>query len=470
MKKWFSLLLALVLLASFTGIALAEDAHAVAGEVNLAVPSGELMEIMPVLDALQAAYPNIQLTVTPFEGESGPYLTAMATANTMPDVLWGDWTDFTYAVSNGYVLPLDEMLAADPETEYLPKSLVAPYVYGGKTYAVPDQIHARMVAMNTDLIEELNLDNPRYDWTLDEFKALLRAATTDKTAGAAVLYDLDSVLSAQDDGFWSPAYNHEERQFHFTDKWLPGINALNELRAVPGLDIWKMRDNGTNIEEGQTNDYTAKFGAAGANDNHYSFKEGFALLVTGASWEANWMREQVKPNWEYWPYPRANDDSAIKVPVHVNHTYMMATVKEENRAAAYEVLKWVSFGREGNLNKMDIFAARPAEQTADGKLYFLWYFPSTQHPDVVAKFAENPYVTEGLKVVYANIINSFRDDLNKIIPGYNLIFDDEVWNLLNGARNGTMDAAAAAKQLDEIVNARVAEQWAAFETQLSKIQ
>ena len=469
MKKLVALFLGIVMLASCLSFAQAEgDVHQIAGKVNIAVPSGELQEIRPVLDVFETAYPNIELTVTPFDGESGPYLTAMATAGTMPDVLWADWTDFTYAVSNGYVRTLDDLLDADPETEYLPDSLVEPYIYGGKTYAVPDQIHARMIAMNTDLLEELNLDVPRYDWTLDEFVALLKAATTDKTAGAAVLYDLDSVISAQADGFWSPAYDYKNRTFHFTDNWLEGMNLLNELRAIPGLEIWRMRNNGATLEEGQSNDYTIKFGEAGANDNHYSFKEGFALMATGASWEANWMRAQVKPNWEYWPYPRMNEESPIKVPVHVNHTYMMSTVAEENIPAAYEVLKWVSFGREGNLNKMDIFAARPAEEQVDGKLYFLWYFPTTQHPDVVAKFAENPYVTEGLKVVYANITNCFRDDLNKIIPGYNLIFDDQVWSLLNGARNGEMDAASVASQLDEIVNPRVKEQWAAFEAQLNK--
>ncbi len=464
-RKLLSLVLVAVLLVSLGTSVMASE---VTGRVTLAVPSGELAEIRPVLDVFEAAYPNIQLVVEPFDGESGPYLTAMATAGSLPDVLWGDWTDFTYAVSNGYVRPLDDLLADDPDFQYVPSSLVEPYTYGGHIYAVPDQIHARMIAMNTDLIDELNLDPPPYDWTMDEFIEILNAATTDKTAGAAVLYDLDSVISAQEDGFWSPAYNHGERKFYFTEKWLPGINLLNELRAVPGLDIWKMRNNGQSIEEGESNDYTLKFGVAGANDNHYSFKEGFALLATGASWEANWMRAQVKPNWEYWPYPRMDENSDIKVPVHVNHTYMMSTVNDENLAAAFEVLKWVSISKEGNLAKMSIFAARPAEETTEGKLYFLWYFPSTQHPEVVAKFADNPYVTEGLEVVYANITNSFRDDLNKIIPGFNLIFDDSVWSLLNAAREGTMDASAAASQLDGIVNSRVAEQWAAFEAQLGK--
>lgn len=470
MKRFFALLLVVAISLTMASLAMAADAHATTGKVTLAVPSGELAEIRPVLNVFEEAYPNIELTVEPFDGESGPYLTAMATAGTMPDVLWGDWTDFTYAVSNGYIRPLDDLLTDDADFQHVPESLVNPYVYGGKTFAVPDQIHARMIAMNTDLLDELNLDIPRYDWTMDEFVELLKAATTDKTAGAAVLWDLDSVISAQADGFWSPAYNYEERKFCFTENWLPGINLLNELRAVPGLDIWRMRNYGQSLEEGQSNDYTIKFGEAGANDNHYSFKEGFALLATGASWEANWMRAQVKPNWEYWPYPRMNEDSDIKVPVHVNHTYMMATVTDENLAAAFEVLKWISFSKKGNLAKMDIFAARPPEETTEGKLYFLWYFPTTQHPEVVAKFADNPYVTEGLKVVYAKIINSFRDDLNKIIPGYNLIFSDDVWSLLNGAREGTMDAASVATQLDQIVNTRIVEQWEAFEAKLVEMK
>lgn len=468
MRRHVSWLIVAIVMLSMGSACLAKTA--VSGKVTLAVPAGELAEIRPVLDVFEKAYPNVELNVIPFDGESGPYLTAMATAGSLPDVLWGDWTDFTYAVSNGYVRPLDDLLAKDEDFPYLPASLVEPYIYGGKTYAVPDQIHARMIALNTDLLDDLNLDIPEFDWTLEDFAELLKAATTERTAGAAVLWDLDSVISAQADGFWSPAYNYRERKFYFTENWLPGINLLNELRAVPGLDVWTMRNYGRPLEEGQSNDYTIKFGETGVNDNHYSFKEGFALLATGASWEANWMRAQVKPNWEYWPYPRLNENSPIKVPVHVNHTYMLATVADEDVEAAFEVLKWVSFGRDGNLAKMDIFAARPAEETTEGKLYFLWYFPSTQHPDVVAKFSENPYVTEGLEVVYANITNSFRDDLNKIVPGYNLVFDGEVWGLLNGAREGTMDPAAVAAQLDQVVNSRLAEQWVAFESQISKIK
>lgn len=442
------------------------DPHTIVGKVKIAVPNGELAQITPVLEAFRTAYPKIELTIVPFEGSSGEWLTAQAATNSLPDVLWADWNNFPYAVSNGYVRPLDDLLQKDEETQYIPKSLLDPYVYGGKTYSVPDQIHAMMVAVNTDLLDELNLDKPSYDWTYDEFESLLKSATTDTTAGACELYSVDDVYSAQDEGFWSTAYNYKEQKFYYADKWVPAMNKLSALRAVPGLELRALKL--TNIN-GDSNDYVKKFGEAGKDDGAYGFKNGFALMKTSASWEANWMRMEVKPNWEYWPYPRTDANSELKIPIHVNNTYMMSTCVDVD--AAYQVLKWVSFGKEGNLVKMDIYANRDPEETVDGTAFFLWYFPVTRHPDVVAKFESNPYVTEGLKVIYANIENNFRCDLNKIIPGYDLIFNEEVNTLLGNVKyDGTKEAAAVATQVDEKVNAELANQLEVFSQKLASLK
>lgn len=443
------------------------DPHTIAGKVTIAVPKGELAQVTPVLEAFQTAYPNIELTIEPFEGSSGEWLTAQAANNSLPDVLWADWNNFPYAVANGYVRPLDDLLALDDETQYIPQSLLDPYVYGGKTYSVPDQIHAMMVAVNTDLLDELNLDKPSYDWTYDEFESLLKSATTDTTAGACELYSVDDVYSAQDAGFWSTAYNYTEQKFYYEDKWVPAMNKLSALRAVPGLELRALKL--TNVVDENNNDYVKKFGEAGKDDGAYGFKNGFALMKTSASWEANWMRMEVKPNWEFWPYPKTDANSELKIPIHVNNTYMMSTCVDVD--AAYQVLKWVSFGKEGNLVKMDIYANRDPKETVDGTAFFLWYFPVTRHPDVVAKFEQNPYVTEGLKVIYANIENNFRCDLNKLIPGYDLIFNEDVNTMLNSVKyDGTQEAAAVAAQVDEKVNAELANQLAIFNQKLTELK
>ncbi len=460
LKKIIAIVLVLIMSVGLLSACGPKEPEKIAGNVTIAVPLGEVNEITPVIDAFRVKYPDINVVIEPFEGESGPYLTQKAGENALPDVLWGDWTNFPYAVSQGYVRPIDDLFKADPESKYVSDSLLLPYTYGGKLYAVPDQIHAMMIAVNSDMFDELNIDKPSYNWTMDEFEAVMKAATTKTTSGAAKLEELDWVYSGWDNGTWTPAYDYQKQTFDFTGKWLPALNHMLELSAIPGLDVRMLRQN----NEGK--DYIAKFGETGLDDAHYTFKEGLSLLVPGASWESNWMRAQVKANWEYYPYPRPTKDSKAMTPVHVNHTYMMNTVKDVD--AAWELLKWVSFGKDGNLAKTEIFSKRPADEQADGKLYFLFYFPSTSHPDVVKAFGENQYVTDGLKQVYANINNSFRCDLNKILPGYNLVFTDEVWDTIGKARNGQIAPAEAATKLDKLVNEAMKVQWEEFNKALKK--
>lgn len=47
-----------------------------------------------------------------------------------------------------------------------------------------------------------------------------------------------------------------------------------------------------------------------------------------------------------------------------------------------------------------------------------FYYPTTQHPDVVAKFNSLPHITETDKYLQENIKNSMRYDMNKIIPSW----------------------------------------------------
>ena len=55
-----------------------------------------------------------------------------------------------------------------------------------------------------------------------------------------------------------------------------------------------------------------------------------------------------------------------------------------------------------------------------------------------------------------------RGDINKIVPGYNNIFNDEVWSLLSSVREGNANAADVAGQIDSIVNPALQEQLEIF--------
>ena len=64
-------------------------------------------------------------------------------------------------------------------------------------YAVPSYLLFSSVVVNLDLLDELNLDVPGYDWTIDEFVELAKAATTTSTSGINHLESLDQYLMMQ---------------------------------------------------------------------------------------------------------------------------------------------------------------------------------------------------------------------------------------------------------------------------------
>ena len=246
------------------------------------------------------------------------------------------------------------------------------------------------------------------------------------------------------------------------------MNQLAELRAIPGLEAWSMRfpkneDGSTSMDS----EYVAKFGEAGKDDNHYTFKNGMALLCTNATWNDNWMRAECQVNWDYWPYPRVDENTPTYTPIHVDCAYLTSTCADPD--AAFQLLKWLTYGVEGNMQRLDIFAARVDGQTAgeDTKLIKTWFIPCTQHPDVLAKFEQAPNVSEGLMALYKSLEHSMRGDINKIVPGYNNIFNDEVWSMLNSVREGKANAADVAGQIDSIVNAALQEQLKIFNEKVS---
>lgn len=194
-----------------------------------------------VLEAFRAQYPNIEVIEEPFAGsEAGAfneYLAQQAAAGSMPDLMWLDWNDFAPEVASGYVYDITELFYSDPESEYVPSGMTDPYTYGGKLYALPCQMNAMGITINLDMLEELNIEKPSYDWTIDEFIEIVKKGITAGTVGAATLEDLDNVYSAQADGWWYPAYDFENQKFDFTGKWVPAMNRL--AGAARGPPAWR---------------------------------------------------------------------------------------------------------------------------------------------------------------------------------------------------------------------------------------
>ncbi len=142
----------------------AEDVYAISGTVSIAYPEGEVAEIQPVLDAFRAQYPNVTVEEVPFAGSTGgafnEFLTQRAAANDMPDVMWLDWNDFAPEVASGFVMPLNDLMAGDPDAAFVPAGMTDPYTYHGKLYALPCQMNAMGMTINLECSDALTSTSP----------------------------------------------------------------------------------------------------------------------------------------------------------------------------------------------------------------------------------------------------------------------------------------------------------------------
>ena len=55
-----------------------------------------------------------------------------------------------------------------------------------------------------------------------------------------------------------------------------------------------------------------------------------------------------------------------------------------------------------------------------------------------------------------------RGDINKIVPGYNVVFNDEVKAMIDSVHEGSANAADVAGQIDSLVNAALKEELKTF--------
>ena len=140
MKKSLALFLALILTLSLAGAALAEE------KITLTFfhrwpnePKGPYMD--EVVAKFEAAYPNIDIVmIDPVLNDSyKEKIRVLVGSSEIPDVFMSWSGSFGQnLVKSGRVLPLDDMVAADPEwASKIVSSQWGPFNYDGKQYGAP---------------------------------------------------------------------------------------------------------------------------------------------------------------------------------------------------------------------------------------------------------------------------------------------------------------------------------------------
>ena len=233
---------------SGTGQTSAEAHPEISGTVTFAVRDNVLEQTQMLLREFRAIYPNIQVELQEFSSSDDlyTYLTTQSTAQNMPDVVLG-WDNLSAFALQNWLYPLNEFLDADDEAQYISQELLEGFTYEGKVYAVPAYLLFSSVVVNLDLMDELNLEAPGYDWTIEEFMDLARAATTTTTSGINHLESLDQYLMMQLETAGAQwGYDPETRTFDLTSgAFVQAEQYVDDLRKVPQLVADDMRDADT---------------------------------------------------------------------------------------------------------------------------------------------------------------------------------------------------------------------------------
>lgn len=439
-------------------------------KVSVLIPSDFATHLTEALEVFQKSHPDIQLELIIGSEEASKMATELSTlaaGNKLPDVAVGV-ENFAYILSQGLAYPLDNLYAADPDKADALQAGIQNYTYNGHLYALPFRVQFNGIMVNLDLIETKNLDVPEYDWTVEEFMDMAKKATDDQYSGINIVnsgdntHDLQTKLmgAMMEAPYQMYGYNMDTHEFDFTSgPWTKAQDYIKELRSVPGLISDELKEWGKR-NQGIADAYDNKFG--GSAD---AMVAGKVLFGNHNSWETYWMVKKCNFEWDMYPVPHAADVEE-RIQTHVDYAFLTPAVTEENAQAAYEVIKFLSFSKEGCLTRMAI-----TDRGVAANDYTAFYTPGSSNPDVLQAYFDNELIPGGMKYMLQTISEDpekiFIADANKLIPNFWDDVEDYLAQTEEQIENGG-DAHALAQDLQNKVNAAAKDTWERFEAKLEK--
>ncbi len=441
---------------------LGEDPYAdytVSGDLKVAINLSRPTDYEAVLDKFQELYPDVNLTVDYFSGSdvADEYLATNASAGTLPDIVFDEPGKLPVYVRQGWLYPLDEFVKDDPMFDDVDDGIIENYTFNGKLYALPNSLTFQVMVLNNDILNELNLDHPELDWTIDDYTELMKAATNNTYSGCETLTDWTDYGSAIFAGVGDKwGYSNETRQFNLTGSLLQSVKLMQKLNALPGVVATTLKS--TKDTSGET-DYAKKFGS---DSGTAAFNTGKVLTESAGTWDYASLDASLSYDWEMWTTPQ---DEAGRICMHVDHSFMCSTT--QNPEAAFQLLRFLTYSVEGNYVRLAMYAE---ENEGAYVLNDRLYYPATTNADVLARFNELDAVTEVDTYFMDNVGNAFRGDPFKYVPEYNEIHYNYLKKMINEVSVGGTDPTSQLTTLQATVNAQMNTAWANFEADMAKVQ
>lgn len=478
MKRLISLLLAFVMvLVTLTGCGgsgkdktngNSNDADSVKvnteikGTVTVGINSYRNSDVEAICEAFKKQYPNVEVKPIVFESttdDATEWLTSMKMANkTIPDIIFDDAGPLPTYIQNGWVYPLTSFLEGDKEYDNVPENIKENFTYNNNLYALGQTLHSNALVVNEDLVEEMNVDLPEYDWTWDEFTEFIKACTNSTYSGVedlSLVYNW--VPGAMTDGCSITGYQYDTNTFNL-EAVRKYVNYYFDIAKLNGVEATSLKQN----ESAGTSDYKKKFGVA--NETNAAFIAGKVACTFAGTWSyASWNQKELDFNWDYYPVPQCVEG---RIPIHVDYCWMTTDVKEENLEAAWTFLRYVTYSKDGNLARLTTYD----EDHISADTNQVYYMPCTTDKDVVAKFESLPYVTDSILYIYENFENGYLGDPEKTVPGFEAVEYSVIGKLAYESVTGRDDFSSKMMDAQTKANAEIANYAKLFNDALAKFE
>jgi len=342
-----------------------------------------------MLDAFMDKYPNVTVTKDAelvnsenpgWEGQ----IIERAAAGTLPDVFAVRFLDHVYL--NDLGLNVKPFIDQDSEKDSIMEAALDSATYDDKVFAVPASTTPKYMLVNTALLEQYDLPVPGYDWTLDDYDTIVETVHHVEagacTFGAYSYGEMVGAYAAIKSEGALQYQTFDGSQFNFTNA---------DHRAILERELG-MSDYLLNYLDGD------EIKVACETENTWWAAYGTIAIFSQPLYDMSWFPGSYDSrnggegaffeDIDLYPLPKLDGFDQMNVS-GVGFLALSPTITDDKTAsAAYELAKWMGFGKEGTIARHGFIADW---ETYSGSLFFsYWRFPITNDADV---WASLPHAT-----------------------------------------------------------------------------
>ena len=335
-----------------------------------------------LIDEFMKKYPNIHVEMQ-IVGEDVTFETNLLTlmeAEDLPDVFLVNRLE--NLLPYNMLADITAYFNHDTDTQYIFDSVRDLGIYEGKRYCVPTFIYPEIWIVNKTLLRQNNTPIPSYDWTWDQMEAIAQAVGNNATLKTIGLYgteqyyfELPKIMKLaldQNAGKSWLAYGYNGNKFNFLDTAY--LNAMQKLE-----DGLSAQSEGYGWLIDNLDEETLNVWYGSTEDPRYA---GHVAIWREPSWSFKDHMDDLIFDWDIYPGPSGVSGGNTDI----------AGVSSlcENKAAAYQLLKWMSFGKDGMVARYSLYEEYSEEL----------YISANNYPYPVVDYGINK---DGVNEIWDNI-------------------------------------------------------------------